>query len=246
MKQHTILSVAIISLIIILTPIKLASQAKKGNLLIEGNLGNIKLSDNKVESIFGTYASKSESNEFDISLFPRIGYFLNDKCVLGTTLNFSYQSNKYKSYWDNGAISFDGKSNGSTIGLSPFLRYYFNNNPKTKLYGQLGGGINIDIFRNYEGTSFKDNGEIFVIYENPSKGSVLSGEALIGFNHFFTDNVAFNSSIGYNYSVMKQSATSNSSDAGITYPSQEFRSTNRSGNIIWDLGFTLIIARKKD
>lgn len=245
MKQNQILSLAIISLLIISTPRTLISQTKKANWLAEGNLGNINLSNSKNESIYGTNTSKSENKGYYISLFPRIGYFLNDNIVLGTTLNFSYQSNKYKSYWNNGVKSYDGVYKGSSIGLSPFLRYYFTKNSKNRLYGQLGGGMNIDIFRNDEVTTFYDTGDKSGNYKNPSNGQVVSGEALIGFNHFFTDNVAFNSSIGYNYNKRTQKTISNSTYGGITNAQQETKSTAITGNVIWNFGFTIIIAGKK-
>lgn len=245
MKQNQILSLAIISLLIISIQNTLISQTKKANWLAEGNLGNINLSNSKNESIYGTNTSKSENKGYYISLYPRIGYFLNDNIVLGTTLNFSYQSHKYKSYWNNGVKSYDGVYKGSSIGLSPFLRYFFTKNSKNRLYGQLGGGMNIDIFRNDEATTFYDTGDKSGNYKNPSKGQVISGEALIGFNHFFTDNVAFNSSIGYNYNKRTQKTISSSTYGGINNAQQETKSTAITGNVIWNFGFTIIIAGKK-
>ena len=245
MKQNQILSLAIITLLIISTPNTLTSQTKKGNWLAEGNLGNISVSNNKNESTYGNNTNKSENQGYYISLYPRVGYFINDNFVLGTTLNFSYQSNKYKLYWNNGVKSYDGVFSGSSIGLSPFLRYYFTKNSKNRLYGQLGGGMNIDIFRNDEATTFYDTGEISGANTNSSKGQVIFGEALIGFNHFFTDNVAFNSSIGYNYGKRTQNTTFNSTYGGITNSPQESKSTNISGNVIWNFGFSVIIAGKK-
>lgn len=245
MKKNQILSLAVLSLLIISTPKTLTSQTKKGNWLAEGNLGNINLSNNKNESTYGTNTSKSENRGYYISLYPRIGYFINDNLVVGTTLNFSYQSNKYKSYWNNGVKSHDGVSNGSSIGLSPFLRYYLTKNSKNRFYGQLGGGMNSDIFRNDEATTFYDNGDISGTNKNNSKGQVVSGEALIGFNHFFTENLAFNSSIGYNYGKRTQNTTSNSTYGGITNAPQENKSTNITGNVIWNFGFTFFISGKK-
>ena len=241
MKQKQILSLAIISLLIISTPNTLTSQTEEGNWLAEGNLGNINLSNNKNESTYGTNTSKSENQGYYISLYPRIGYFISDNFVLGTTLNFSYQSNKYKSYSDNGVKSRDEIYNRSGIGLSPFLRYYFTENSKNRLYGQLGGGIN-----NYKSTSnttlFNYLGDINGTEKMSGKEKVISGEVLIGFNHFFTENVAFNSSIGYGYGYGKR--TYNYTYGGINSLPQETKYT--TGNVIWNFGFTIIIAIKKD
>ncbi len=245
MKQKQILSLGIICFLIISTPKILTAQTKKGNWLAEGNLGNINLSNNKYEHASGPYTSKSDNQGFYISLYPRIGYFINDNFVIGTTLNISYQMNKYKSYGDNGVKSYDATYTGSSIGLSPFLRYYFTKNSKNRLYGQIGGGMNVDIFSNSEATTFYDTGDISGTYKSPSKGQVISGEALIGFNHFFTDNIAFNSAIGYNYGKRIQNNTSNSTYGGITSV-QETKDTYVTGNVVWNFGFTIIIAGKKE
>lgn len=245
MKLIKIFSLAILSLLIISTPKTLTSQTKKGNWLAEGNLGNINISNNKYESTSGANTSKSENQGYYISFFPRIGYFLNNNLVLGTTINFIYQSSKNNSYWNNGVKSYDGVSNGGSIGLSPFLRYYFTKSSKNRFYGQLGGGMDIDIFRNNEATTYSETGEKSGIYENPSTGQNVSGEALIGFNHFFTDNVAFNSSIGYNYGKRTQNTISSSTNNGISNNQQETKSTATTGNVVWNFGFTIIISGKK-
>lgn len=245
MRKRQILSLAIIVLLIITNT--LTSQTKKGTWLAEGNLGNINLSNNKNESTTGTNISKSETQGYYISLFPRVGYFLNDNFALGSTLNFSYQYNKYKSFWNNGMKCYDGVNSNSSFGLSPFLRYYYTKNTKNRLYGQLGGGINIDIFNNNAATMFYENGDISGTYKNPSKGKVVSGEVLIGFNHFFNANIAFNSSIGYSYGKRTQNNSNYSIEGGITRgPFNQTKSTNITGNVIWNFGFTIIIAGKKN
>lgn len=245
MKQYKILSLAIISLLVISIPKTLKAQTQKGSWFAEGNLGNVNLSNNKDESTFGSNFWKSENKGYFISLYPRIGYYINDNLVLGTTLNFNYQSNKYKFYWNNGVKSYDGIRYGSSIGLSPFLRYYFTKNSNNRFYGQLGGGINIDMYRNDEGTTFYETGDISGTYKNSSNGQGVTGEALIGFNHFFNNNVAFNSSIGYNYVKKMLSTISNSTYGGITNAPQVTKNTNVIGNFIWNFGFTIIIAGKK-
>lgn len=245
MKPTKILSLAILSLLIISIPKTLISQIKKGNWLVEGNLGNISILNNKNESTSGVNTSKSENQGYYISLYPRIGYFLNNNLVLGTTLNFSYRSSKNILNWTNGMKAFEGVSNGGSIGLSPFLRYYFTKSSKNRFYGQLGGGMDIDIFQNYEANTYNERGEKSESYKNPSNGHDISGEALIGFNHFFTDHVAFNSSLGYNYSQRTQTTIYSSIYNGRTTTSPESKSISTTGNVIWNFGFTIIISGKK-
>lgn len=227
------------------TPKSLISQIKKGNWLVEGNLGNISILNNKNEFGSGVITSKSENQGYYISLYPRIGYFLNNNLVLGTTLNFSYRSSKNILYWTNGVKAIDAVSNGGSIGLSPFLRYYFTTNSKNRFYGQLGGGMDIDMFQNYESNTYNETGEKSESYKNPSNGQDISGEALIGFNHFFTDHVAFNSSLGYNFSQRTQYNIYSSINNGITTTQPEAKSISTTGNVIWNFGFTIIISGKK-
>lgn len=243
--MRQILSLAILSFLIVSTPIKLTAQTHKGSWLAEGNLGNIQISNNKNELTSGPFTNKFEKKGFDFSLYPRIGYFVDNNFVIGTTLNFSYQTYRNK-FWDNNVKSYGGTFSESSIGLSPFLRYYFTKNSKNRLYGQLGGGMNIDIFNKDEETTFNETGEISGSYKNSSKEHDINGEILIGFNHFFTGNVAFNSSIGYNCSKRIQNNTSNSEYYGNASASQETKNTTITGNVVWNFGFTIIIAGKKE
>lgn len=245
MKRKQILHCAILCLFLISTPIMIKAQTKKGDWLAEGNLGNINLSNNNNESTLGTYVNRSENQSFYISLYPRIGYFINENFVIGTTLNYSYSLNNLSVYYENGIRSYEAKYVRSSIGLSPFLRYYFTKNIKNRLYGQISGGMNVDISSNEEGTSFNEMGNINGSHKASTKGQLVFGEALIGFNHFFTNHLAFNSSIGYNYGRRIQNSTSNYTYGSSIEPPQESKSTNLTGNAIWNFGFTIIIEGKK-
>ena len=246
MKPNQILSLAIVSLLILSIPKSLKSQTQEGNWLVEGNLGNINLSNNKNELTYETNTYKSEERIRNVSLFPRVGYFINNNFVLGATVNLRYQSNRSTSYRDNGVKSNDGITRNGSIGLSPFVRYYFTQNSKNRLYGQLGGGIDIDIIGNSKGTSYWDNGDTYSTNKSTSEGNNISGEALIGFNHFLTDNVALNLSVGYNYGKRTRSTTFNSTYSDGT-ANEPFKTGNTTitGNVVWSLGFTMIIPSKK-
>ena len=76
MKPNQILSLAIVSLLILSIPKSLKSQTQEGNWLVEGNLGNINLSNNKNELTYETNTYKSEERIRNVSLFPRVGYFI--------------------------------------------------------------------------------------------------------------------------------------------------------------------------
>jgi hypothetical protein len=232
--------------LIISTGSFLTAQTSKGSWLAEGNLGNLNVLNNNYVYTNLNYTYKSETQGFSISLFPRIGYFINDNLAIGTTLNLGYYSYRFTSYDYKGVKSHAGTSSSNTAGISPFLRYYFTKNTKNRFYVQVGGGININMFPNKsEASSYNETGVMYNSYKGSSTVQGISGEALIGFNHFFTDKVAFNSAIGYNYSQRTESSIYTSTYYGITSYPEKTKSKNLYGNVVWNFGFTIIFREKK-
>lgn len=244
MKQNQVLTVVICGLLLMLIPKSALSQTKRGYWLAEGNLGNFRLSNNKYEQTSGGTLVKAESHDFGISVFPRMGYFLGENLVLGSTFSFIYQKTTYKTYRSTGIISSDGFTRNCQIGLIPFLRFYFTKNTKNRFYAQAGFGRLEDIGTYEESTEYNPNGSIGATYKNPTEGHALYGEFLIGFNHFFNDHVAFNSSVGYSYNKTTQTTTNRVQANGITYLSQDTKNTSVSRSYVWNFGFSFIIDRK--
>ncbi|TAE83568.1 MAG: hypothetical protein EAY81_08350 [Bacteroidetes bacterium] len=228
----------------LLTPQTVKSQTKKGNLLIEGNLGNISLSSNRNDREGGFGGNKSKNWGYNISLFPRIGLFVTDDLVVGSTVAMSHQSNWSASYRNDGTKSNDGVFSAARIGYSPFMRYYFTKNAKSRFYGQLGIGRSIDIYRTNQSTSYDAAGNVTSTFNSSWKSQFISGEALIGLNHFITENLAFNSSIGFGYNKQTLTIKSSSTRGEVTNSNPENKEITLSGNLSWNVGFVLIITRK--
>ncbi len=245
MKQKLALIISAISVLTLTNPKISLAQTKKGVWLAEGNLGNLSFYNNKNVSTSSTYTSRYDNQGCSISLYPRVGYFISDNIAVGASLSLNGQFNNYKSYRSNGIKSSDAKNSWGDVGLIPYLRYYFlGEDSKNKFYGQLGAGMSIQLFSEQESTSYYDTGEKSGSSTNPSNGYSVSGEALIGFNHFFTDNIAFNTAIGYSYKKQTQTSTSHSMYAGITTVFPETKNINEGGNVVWSFGFTMIIPGK--
>ncbi|HEX8060646.1 MAG TPA: hypothetical protein VF473_06895, partial [Cyclobacteriaceae bacterium] len=91
------------------------AQFNKGRYLVGGSLG------------FQTHANKAKagsttttgSHTTDFSLSPDAGYFIIDNLAVGAALDLGISSTK-----DSG--SNPGKTSNTSIGLSPFVRYYLN------------------------------------------------------------------------------------------------------------------------
>ena len=101
----------------------------------------------------------------------------------------------------------------------------------------------MDIYKKREGTSFDETGKTYGAYTTHSPSKIITGEALIGFNYFLTDNIAFNSSIGYNYNKYTITTTPIvPAGSGIVVEDTKYIAT--VGNVTWNFGLTITIARK--
>jgi len=100
--------------LVLATSFSLNAQITKGNWLVGGN-GSFSSSTATSEDNSG---NKIESKATGLRLNPNIGYFLADKIAFGldTSINFSNPQGNENSSW--------------TLGLGPFIRYYFFDNDK--------------------------------------------------------------------------------------------------------------------
>ena len=223
------------------------AQFAKGNMLVEGSIGNIDVSKTKTETErSGNVDFKNETKDFSIAIMPRIGFFLSNNLVVGTTLGISFNSSK-TDYFDvtDGHKYADTKYSSTTLDLLQFVRYYFpSKNVKTRFYGQIGGGISLDLSAKNEGRDFSTSGQVTSSskYNYPKKFNKVSGEALVGLNHFISQNVAINAGLGYNYS--RSTVTTSFTSAGGT-TSTPSKYTVKTGAFLWNVGFTMIIPCKK-
>jgi hypothetical protein len=227
------------------------AQLKKGNLLVEASFGNIGYSkyDSKNESVGAT--TKYDGSSFSFNLYPRVGFFVSDKFVVGAEVDIYTGSSKYNYFNATGAKSSDSKSSSTTLGVLPFVRYYFaaSKNGKSFFYGQAGGGIHIDVANNNESRGYSSSTGLPTYTSKTNyikKYSTVSGNASLGWNHFLSDNVALNFNLGYRYNQNKYSYTyTNTPASGIATTSPEAATTYINSGINWGMGFTMIIPRGK-
>ena len=136
MKTKAILFFSAAALFLMFIPSITKAQFSKGDLLVEGGLGNIKVSKDKSQyEANGTVGYKYENKGFSIAIFPRVGFFLSSKFVVGTTFGINYSSDKYENILaTTNQTQNDSKTSGLVLDVLPFVRYYFPGNAKTRFY----------------------------------------------------------------------------------------------------------------
>jgi hypothetical protein len=246
MKSNKIVFLSITVLFVILSSVLTQAQFKKGNWLVEGNVGNISLSNNTYDNTEESLTSKTEYSSFAFNLNPKAGFFISNDIAIGLMFGFNFYNTSYESFDSDGKKDSESESGSTSISFAPFLRYYLpgSSNSNLRFYGQVGGGISTDLSSKSEYTGYNTSGVITSKSktEYPEKYFGYFVEGLIGLNYFLAQNVALNTAIGYNYGKSSQTSEYTYTPTNGTpqvYPQTE--SKNTSGNIIWNIGFTMII-----
>ena len=194
----------------------------------------------------GVLSSSNKSSGFGMSIYPTAGYFITDKFVVGASLNIGFSNYKYDYSNSLGQKTTDSKSSDFSLGLDPFVRYYFPGKEKLRFYGQIQGGVDTELSYNSESTSYNTSTGVadFKYKTNYlTKPKTVSVGALFGLNYFLSENVALNTSLGYYYSKYTYEYNDETTDlaTNATTTGTNFGYSNNSGNIRWSIGFTKII-----
>jgi hypothetical protein len=91
---------------LILIAISAEGQITKKNWMV-GGTGVFATDDQVINDI--------NVKSISIDIFPRVGYFIIDKLALGSLFSFRYNTLKY----------IGVNSHSTSIGIGPFVRYYF-------------------------------------------------------------------------------------------------------------------------
>lgn len=250
MKTKAILFLSAVALFFSLIPSLTNAQFKKGDMLVEGDLGNIIVGKTKTQSEQnGIVGAKQETNPFSIGISPRVGFFISKNFVVGTTLGLTYSSTKNK-YTDpvTGIKSGDSKSSAFVLDFLPFVRYYFpGKSATTRFYGQIDGGIDLYLSQKNDSKDYDNAGVVTSTYKTnyPKKFNTISVEALLGVNHFVSQNVAINAALGYSYAKGTETTTTTYTQGNFTSTSTPQKYTSKGGAFVWNVGFTMLIPCKK-
>lgn len=142
---------------------------KKGNVLLEGNIGLSSSND-----------KNAEKKENSFSFTPKAGYFLTDKFAVGVELHFSSEK---KEDYTVGAETLD-KDN--MFGAGVFGRYYFLELGKRfKTYAEAGVGY----------ASIKNETKLGNAAAVEAKLNGFGVNAGVGANYFLTEKIAINAGL---------------------------------------------------
>jgi len=156
-------------------------QTTRGTILIGGESSfDLNSMNSKWKSDDG---SGSLSNSVSLGISPKIGFFIIDNLAVGVKLpiNFYFQKDKNSD-----------KYSSTSLGISPFLRYYFGtSNIKPYLNGSVG----------FSSMTMRDNPA-----SGPSDKSttgMFSFDLGGGIGIFLNDKVSVDIGVGYNYTSYK-------------------------------------------
>jgi opacity protein-like surface antigen len=128
------------------------AQIQKGNAMVGGSAG-----------------FQNGDDATQVSLSPKVGYFVIDKLAIGASLDVEF------------AKAGDDKS--TSFGLSPFARYYLTDGTPLKVFGEAGFGIARIKISGFDDT-FKSNqiglgiGASYFLNDN------VAVDAIFGYNSF--------------------------------------------------------------
>jgi hypothetical protein len=199
MKSYRAFSIVLFSLIFI---------SSNAQVFVGGNFG-FNTANNK--SLYGTTTTQEGSN-FSFTLSPIVGKFLSEKFAVGVELDLSLSGNKT-------GVNTETTNKSSSMGLSPFLRYYALKWNKLSLFGQ--GNIGVE----FSSSSVKTDG---VTNDGP-KSTRLYLSIYPGLAYDITDKLSLQTSLnilsfGYNYSSSKEGTSK--------YNSSSFNIGAGLGNIV--------------
>lgn len=222
------------------------AQFKKGNWLLEGSIGNINSTNNTVESTQDSNTTKYEYSSFSFNLNPKAGYFITNNIAVGLMLGFYFYNTSNENFDADGRKYSKSESGSTSISFAPFFRYYLpsSTNSNLRFYGQIDGGVSKYLSDKSEYTGYSTGGAVTSKSktEYPEKYFSYFVEGQIGLNYFLTQNVAVNTAVGYTYSKSNQTSEYTYTPTNGTPtvdPKTETKYT--SNNIIWSMGFTMII-----
>lgn len=184
MKSYRVFLVALFSLFFI---------SINAQIFVGGNVG-FNTSNDKTDNGIATTQKESA---YSLSLYPKAGMFLSEKLALGVSFDIYFSG-------DKSGVNTETISKSSTIGVSPFLRYYAINWNKFSVYGQGSIGLG------FSNSSVKTGGSTT---DGPKTTRLYIG-FFPGLSYNISDKLSFETSLnflsfGYNYFTTKDGSSKN-------------------------------------
>jgi len=183
------------SKIILLLTLSIFCISLNAQVFVGGNIG---FNSGNQKSVDGSTTTGKGSN-FSLDFTPNVGKFLSEKVAVGIALDISFSQNTT-------GVTTETKTKSSSIGASPFLRYYAVKWNKLALYGQGNLGFNLSNSSETTDGSTSNGPKQTSLYLTLSPGlsyDITEKLSLITSIHIFN--------FGYNYNITKDGTTKTTS-----------------------------------
>lgn len=138
------------------------AQTEKGNWLLGGS---------------ASFNTNTNSASYTIiQLSPLIGGFVANKFAVGASIPLSYYKDSYRRI--------------SSLGLMPFVRYYFATTEKSSLFGHAAFGIETATIKYSSGSP----------YVGEQNNNSTSGIVGLGYTYFLNKSIGVEGLLNYNWS----------------------------------------------
>jgi hypothetical protein len=246
MKKSTIIT----TLLLVAGTTSMA-QRKAGSKMIGTAIGSTTYTTGTSAYEYPTPSSNStyDSKTFSISLYPNIGWFLNENVVVGGRLEVGFSSGSYKSWYGGGSPSTT-KSHGTNFGIGPWARFYLGDAKSSVWpYVQVSGGIGTGISRSTSNQRH-DTGNPITSYNYESKGSYpgsfnWNAGADLGITKMLNPHVGLDLSVSfthyYNKSGNKSDATYKYDGGAVSTSTYEYDYKNTSNPVGIKAGVVIIL-----
>lgn len=190
------------------------AQFKKGTKLVSTNIGTALFNSTTIDygqtvGVGGTLYTQANIKNFDISLAPGLGWFINQQIAVGGRVGLNYLSSKRNDKdQSSGNIYSKENSNSFFVDLNAFSRYYFTTEKTWLPFAEASAGLGFGSSKGdgffYRGTEYKD------VTDTKSSGDfTVNAGLLIGITKMITEDVGFDIAVGYKYNRYKNEVKKN-------------------------------------
>lgn len=178
--------------------------------------GGIMLGTNLVfgEMGFGSLNSEHTSGGiYNVSVSPRVGYFIKNNLAIGGTLNANFTGNSF------GNQAYNSAYNSQSAGVGVFARQYFGKMTnkdgslrKTRFFVEGGANVN-KTWNNFKISSTE------TLHGTANSATFY---VMPGFNHFFTKNIALEGGLNLSHTAASSNVIGNANHLGFNLGLQFF------------------------
>ncbi|ALD21979.1 outer membrane beta-barrel protein [Hymenobacter sp. DG25A] len=174
-----------------LLTISASAQTEKGTVMLGLSGGNFGYSHDK----------NSNGSNISASLSPSAGVFLMNNFLVGARVNVNYYYFSQNPYTITPVNPYHYTNEGLGYGLGPFARYYVPSASRHRFFAEAG----VEFYKTRSSTRVEYNGTEEV---NKMKNTHSGFHGALGYNYFFTPNIALEATIGYHHTDLSQAYSS--------------------------------------